>query len=444
MKTFPKKLMALIAFSIALTYQTASAQSEVDPMSYLQFLTGNKWVIKDKMQQSSKTTNTGEVVFELALDKRIINFTKYYYLSANDLRPGTKGTLGLNPFLGKIKQFTFSDDGQTTEGVVTEANAQGFTIEYDKFLADGQKMKNKEVFKKKGKDQIEVSTFSWDGSQWQAMSGFIWTRNTKRVAYNPVKRPSTGNKSRYTFKPREWDVPIKFIANQKSKGLVFKPYTSDVNVYTRSYAYELLGGIRVNKMIVSKLNLKLVLFDKNGKVVFTKSDMTVNNFLSPAYRSGDDIPVKILKYVKNQPLKEIAKAELSVQTISKVTAAEKFRPSEKLAFTWDTRQPANVALEIRGRQNSVSKSYKKGHRKYKFLLEIQNTGKVLLKSLIIRFEWLDDQNNVIFSKKGYVATILNPPIMPDVTRLYSIAIHLANAKVARPERYRIVVDSITL
>lgn len=432
------------ALSIALLMgQTAIAQNEVDPMSYLQFLAGKKWVIKDKMQQSSKTTNTGEVVFELELDKRILNFTKYYYLSANDLRPGTKGTFAINPFLGKIKQFTFSDDGQTTEGVVSEIDAQGFTIEYDKFLPDGQKMKNKEVFKKKGKDQLEVSNFSWDGSQWQAVSGFVWTRNAKKVAYRPVKKNGS-HQPQYTFKPREWDVPVQFVADPKSKGLEFKSYTSDVNVYKHSYAYELLGGIKVNKMIVSKLNLKLVLFDKDGKVLLTKSDMTVNNFLSPSYRSGDVIPVKILKYTKNQALMPIAKAQLSVQTISKVAAAEKFTPSEKLPFTWGTRQPANVALEIRGRQNSVSASYKKGHRAYNFLLEVQNKGKLLIKGLVIRFEWLNEENKVIFAKKGYVATILNPPILPDVTRLYSITVNLPNTKVAHPERYRIVVDSVTL
>ncbi|WP_299461716.1 hypothetical protein [uncultured Microscilla sp.] len=429
------------ALYVVLVCQTAIAQTEVDPMSHLQFLAGNKWVIKDKMQQSSKTTNTGEVVFTLALDKRIINFTKYYYLGTNDLRPGTKGTLALNPFLGKVKQFTFSDDGQTTEGVLSEVTKKGFTIEYDKFLPDGQKVKGKEVFKKTSKDVIEVGRFSWNGNQWQAVSTFVWTRNSKKVAYNPVNK--TTNTKKYTFKTREWAVPLKFAVNKRSEGLVFKPYSSDVNVYRHSYAYTLVGSFKVNKMIVSKLQLKLELFDKADKLLFTKNYKAIN-FLSPSYRSGDDVPIKILKYVRNQPLAAIAKAKLSVQTISKVAAPAKFEPSEKLDFTWGTSQPANAAIEIRGRQNSVSKSYRKGFRSYKFLIEVKNTGKLLFKGLILRFEWLNEQNQVIFTKKCYVATILSPHILPGTMRLYSSSVLLSDAKVKNPGRYRIVVDSVTL
>ncbi|EAY26996.1 hypothetical protein [Microscilla marina] len=436
-----KKMHWFFALYVALVCQTAIAQTEVDPMSHLQFLASNKWIIKDKMQQSSKTTNTGEVVFTLALDKRIINFTRYYYLGTNDLRPGTKGTLALNPFLGKIKQFTFSDDGQTTEGVLSEVTKKGFTIEYDKFLPDGQKVKGKEVFKKKSQGVIEVKRFSWNGNQWQAVSAFLWTRNSKKVAYKPVTK--TINTKKYTFETREWDVPLKVVVNKKSEGLVFKPYTSGVDVYRHSYAYELVGSFKVNKMIVSKLQLKLELFDKADKLLFTKNYNAIS-FLFPSYRSGDDIPIKILKYVKDQPLAAIAKAKLSVQTISKVAAPEKFEPSEKVEFTWGTSQPANAAIEIRGRQNSVSKSYRKGYRSYKFLLEIKNTGKLLFKGLTLRFEWFNDQNEVIFTKKCYVVTILSPHILPGTMRLYSSSVLLSDAKVKNPGRYRIVVDSVTL
>lgn len=418
------------------------SQAQVNPMDYLGFLTGKKWIIKDKVQQSSKNMNAGEVVFTWALDKRIIKFTRYYYLSTNNLRPGAEGTFALNPFSEKIRRFTFSDDGQTTEGLITQINQQKITLEYSKFTPDGQQIKTREIYQKQSENKLEVRHFSWDGNNWQAKNTYVWIRGQKQVAYTPPTKKVADNPQ--TFTSEQWDVPVIFAANSKSKGLDFKTYSSEVDVYPHSYSYEVVGSIKINKLIVSKLDLKIELLDKDGKVRFTETDMTINKFMTSSYRSGDEVPFKIIKSIKNQPLVRIAKARLKVQNIGKIPAPEKFAPSKNLKLLWSKNKPANVGLEIRERLSNVTNSYKKDFYRQKLILEVKNTGHLVLKTIIIKVEWLNPQNQVVFSKKGYVSTIINPDVLPGKTRLYKGSFSLPRNKVTSPNRYRIIIDSVTL
>ncbi|HAS45843.1 MAG TPA: hypothetical protein DCS93_35505 [Microscillaceae bacterium] len=439
-----KRLSILLLFLInfAAIAQTNIAQQ--DPMTKLSFLVGNKWIIKDKLQQSSNNSNVGEIVFEWALDKRLINFTKYYYLSAKQLRPGTQGTLALNPFSEKIRHFTFSDDGQTTEGIVTQATQSGITLAYDKFLPDGQKMKVKEVYQLKTKDQIEVTVLNWDGSGWQAANTLIWTRNKSKVAYQPSRKttPSTGKT--YRFKSQEWNVPVEFISNPKSTGLKFTAYTSEVNVYRNSYMYSVTGNLKVDKLIISSLELKVELLDKEGKVRFTEKDYAISSLMSPQYRSGDEIPLKILKSIKNQPLVRIAKARIIVKAIKKITAPTQFSPSKKLTITWRNGKPNNIDLAFSERLSNISNAYKPGFYSQKLVLEVKNTGNLALSTITVTLEWLNDQNKVVFSQKRHVSTIINPSVLPDKTHMDKMTNRIPKNKVTNPARYRIVIEEVSI
>lgn len=436
----------LCFLSLYQVFAQAAVKPEVNPMSHLQFLVGKKWIIKDKVQQSSKNINTGEVIFEWALDKRIIKFTYYYYLDSNALRPGIEGTMALNPLLEKVRHFSFSDDGQTTEGYITKSNTKGLTIEYDKFLPDGQQIKSKEVYTITSGNTLEVKHSNWNGSSWQPTSAFIWTRNKNKVAYTPPpKNNSSANKGKkYTFASDEWDVPVTFVNNAQTKGLKFVSYTSNVDVYQHSYSYEVIGGLKVDRLQISKLDLKLELLDKEGKVRFIDSDMTVSPFLTPSYRSGDEIPVKIIKPVENQPLVKITQARLSVKAMTKIAAPEKFTPSKKMTLTWEKNKPGNVDVEIKERLNNITNAYKKGFHSQKLLFEVKNTGKLVLKTVTIRIEWLNKQNQVIFSKKRYINTIINPPILPGQTRLYKGSYYLQKSLVKAPNHYRIIIEEVSL
>ncbi|OJJ22545.1 hypothetical protein BKI52_07640 [marine bacterium AO1-C] len=428
---------------------TAFAQSDInqqDPMTKLSFLVGNKWIIKDKLQQSSNNSNVGEIVFEWALDKRIINFTKYYYLSAKQLRPGTKGTMALNPFSEKVKHFTFSDDGQTTEGMITQVNKSGITLEYDKFLSDGQKMKVKEIYSLKTKDQLEISVLNWDGSSWQPANTFVWTRNKSKVAYQPTRKTPQGNNTgkTYRFTPEEWTVPIEFTPNNRSQGLKFTSYTSEVSVYRDSYIYSVTGNLKVDKLIISSLELKVELLDKDGKVRFTETDYTISSLMSPQYRSGDEVPIKILKVVKNKPLIRIAKARIMVKGIKKIAAPAQFSPSKKLKITWRNGKPNNIDLAFSERLSNVSNAYKPGFFSQKLVLEVKNTGNLELKTISVRLEWLNAQNQVVFSQKKHVSTIINPTILPGKIHMDKMTNRLPKNKVANPARYRIVVEEVSI
>ena len=444
-KTLPFTLFFLLVFVF-----TTAAQSEVkqqDPMTTLGFLVGNKWIIKDKLQQSSNNSNVGEIVFEWALDKRIINFTKYYYLSAKQLRPGTQGTFALNPFAEKIKHFTFSDDGQTTEGIVTKSNKEGLTLEYDKFLPDGQKMKVKESYRIKTRDKLEVSFFNWDGSNWQAASTFVWIRNKSKVAYKTPKKPKLVNTpgKTYRFTPDEWEVPVEFIKNSQSKGFQFSSHSSKMNVYRDSYIYKVTGGLKIDKLIVSSLDLRLELLDKDGKVRFTETDYAVNSIMSPQYRSGDEIPIKILKLVKNQPLIKIAKARIRIKASKKITAPNTFSPSKKLKVSWRNNKPNNVDLEFSERLSNVSNAYNKPNfYNQKLVLEVKNTGNLELRTITVRLEWLNAQNQVVFSKKQHVSTIINPSVLPGKIHLDKMSNQIPKNKVSNPSRYRVVVEEVSI
>ena len=443
-----KKLSSLIVLCLWIN-SFIFAQSEVnqqDPMITLSFLVGNKWIIKDKLQQSSNNSNVGEVVFEWALDKHLIQFTKYYYLSATQLRPGTKGTLSLNPFSEKIRHFSFSDDGQTTEGTVTQANKSGITLEYDKFLPDGQKMKIKEVYQLKAKDQMEVRVFNWNGSNWQATNTFTWTRNKNKVAYQPPANKQRKNATKRTarFTPEEWTVPIEFVPNAQSKGLKFTSYNSGVNVYSNAYSYKATGSLQVDRLIVSYLKLKVDLLDKAGKVRFTGTDLTVGSLLSPQYRSGDEIPVTILKSIRNQPLVRIAKARVTVQRIKKIPAPLEFSPSKKLKISWRNGKPNNIDLAFRERLNNTSNSYKSGFFSQKLVLEFKNTGNLELKTISVTIEWLNAQGKVVFSKKRHLRTIIDPTVLPGKIHIDKITNQIPKGKVTNPGRYQIIVEKVSI
>ena len=264
---------------------------------------------------------------------------------------------------------------------------------------------------------------------------------TQTTSMPPPVQPSVNNPPNAppTPVPPALGLPVRFMANDKSQGLEFKPEASDYKKYQDAYAYELRGEMMVGEVEVEQLKLKIELKDEAGVTVITGYKEVLAQY-QPLARPRDIIACSYHYFAKSKEFPQLKEALVSVESIARRPGAPSYDPSPRIDFTWSS-QPLNVDLEIRERFTSVTQGYilNPEDAYFKLVLEVENTGNTTLKTLTLAIKCFDQNNQLMAENKTYVTMRSEPRLKPRQTRVHSTTLALKNMKAADFKQYTVTV-----
>lgn len=210
------------------------------------------------------------------------------------------------------------------------------------------------------------------------------------------------------------DVPIKFIANNKSTGLTLNIHESKFSPYAKSYSYSFKGYLSVDGYEIQALSVDVKLLDENDELLELIKHKVINRYLF-SVRSGDEAAVYFSKYIK-KVMPKISRIEIEVSQVTKTKAASNYESSKPIELHWIADKPTNMDISVKERINSIVKFTNSCSNKITW--EFTNTGKLLIEQLKVRIEWFNKANDIIETKDFYITISSYSPIIIDQTRIY--------------------------
>lgn len=238
----------------------------------------------------------------------------------------------------------------------------------------------------------------------------------------------------------DFDVPIRFIMDDKSEGLQFNVQMSAFNSFENSFSYKLLMDMPVDGMEVEELDIRTDLITKNGDVYESKIT-TILNQLSPVARSGDIIPFQFFRYYKDTKMPEFSEVVVKVHNIRKHEAPPSYEPSNPVELKWDINRPPNYNIDVKERYAKITQHNNK-NLYFKFEFEITNTGNTPIKKLCLQINWFDKQGNNVYSQKTYPTTTSKPEIKRGQTRIDGGTYRVKDMKREQYGKYTVSVIDI--
>ncbi|GAB4338612.1 MAG: hypothetical protein OHK0038_17400 [Flammeovirgaceae bacterium] len=249
----------------------------------------------------------------------------------------------------------------------------------------------------------------------------------KENPVQPIRVDEDGSKS----------VNVQWLENELSNGISFQADEASLNAYAESFSLE--AGIRIIPVNqeVSYLKLKFEWLDKQGNVLFEKNDEVISKY-GATVRPNDCATLRHLIYQEGKK-PDVHKLRCSVLQVEKQPSPAVYEASPSISFTWVGKQPSNVRLEVRERLSVFKDIVFLKELHHNLHLEIQNTGKVALKSLKMNVEWFDLKDNQILSNDVYVIFSDQPVIKPNETRVKSVIGVFKKMKAEEIKGYKVKV-----
>ncbi|MEM9489120.1 MAG: FxLYD domain-containing protein, partial [Myxococcota bacterium] len=99
--------------------------------------------------------------------------------------------------------------------------------------------------------------------------------------------------------------------------------------------------------------------------------------------------------------------------IERKDAAASYTAADPLPLTWASRQPANIAIAVRLRDERLTESLAK--QLHFLTLTVENTGARAIDLLRLRVSWFDSSGREVGSKLDFVALRSGPHLPPGET-----------------------------
>lgn len=185
-------------------------------------------------------------------------------------------------------------------------------------------------------------------------------------------------------------VDIRY--DNKNKGLKWLIEDSYFQDLRESFGYTLKMNVLPQGIELTRLRIKVTLFDENRQEVYSQEKQVVSN---QTYLHDDFIPVVMTLYKEVAPIPKIASAEVSV-TDMKMEILSKLRPeATKKQFAWGVKRPDNMNIEIKERYSKMTESLNKNSAYHHLILEVKNTGKYPVKELKVGVSWVNHEPRMV-------------------------------------------------
>ncbi|MCB0836262.1 MAG: hypothetical protein KDE26_14205 [Bacteroidetes bacterium] len=201
-------------------------------------------------------------------------------------------------------------------------------------------------------------------------------------------------------------VPVHFIQNEKSQNLTLKPQSSETSDYQESFSYKFRGYLEIDQMEVSEVELAFELIDDQNKVLFSKVTDALSDH-QPTHLDGDQIGVGMDLFEKVALPKNLKHINVRVNKIVAVPGQEIDHQYPSVEIVWPQGQPTNVSLNITERLAKESKHITSGTFQ-KLNWEVQNNGKVSLKSLKAEIVWYNIDSQELGRKDTWLLSSSDP------------------------------------
>lgn len=250
-------------------------------------------------------------------------------------------------------------------------------------------------------------------------------------------------------------VPVSVTQDGNAVGLEFEvEYVRYIrHTASASSSYELAGWITFRGIEASHLVVAADFFGPAGTFV-TRETLSVLRDYAPTMLSGDSVPMKFSAYSK-QALPELSAVTLTVQEITKQPAPIAYAPFRPVAVKW-LQHPPNFDLVIRERSMEMGEYHVDGMRQLNstLVLEIQNTGKSMIRHIELEIQYLNLQGQPIeikdssLSRSPYTdilffwGTLGDPAWKPGQIRAEKNIDFLLNTPRAQFQGYQITVVNI--
>lgn len=213
------------------------------------------------------------------------------------------------------------------------------------------------------------------------------------------------------------EIEVYFVKTPETQGLEFDTDVSELKNYDNSYAYKLIGYLRLNGIEIRELKLKIDGTGSTGSTLFSKIIEPVRE-RQAVYRPGDLIPVYFLEYKNGKTNPDLRKIQVSVYGARTEPAAESYEESPEIKSGWAYSRPANMNFVFRERTRSINNSYKDACY-YTLSIEAENTGNTTVGTLKVEIEWYDFAEKMILSKTAYICSSSSPEIKKSQTRIFT-------------------------
>lgn len=208
---------------------------------------------------------------------------------------------------------------------------------------------------------------------------------------NQTDKPTTGDET----VNEDFDygnVRVDFRYDNSNQGLKWLVEDSYFQEFEKSFGYTLKMNVLPQGIELSRLRIKVTLFDENRQAVYSQDKRIVDN---KTYIHDDYIPIVMTLYNEATPVPKVVSAEVSVIDVKMNILSDLYPISPKKQFVWGVKRPPNMNIEIRERYSKLSASYNKKSSYHHLILEVKNMGKYPVKELKVGVSWVDYEPKMV-------------------------------------------------
>ncbi len=259
----------------------------------------------------------------------------------------------------------------------------------------------------------------------------------RNIEVQKPKDSKTESVSKTDEKEVNTDIPVIFVADEKSENINFKLESIEFKPYKNSYSIGLKADLLLENIELKQLELKVQFISQNDEIILAGYKEVISKH-SPTFRHKDIAPLGFSKYVKDSKMPNFKEVRVSVNQLIKQPAAPSYEISAAVETTWEAKRPPNYNVKIRERFSNLSKGY--GDNLYhKIVFEAENTGSSNIKTLQVVLKWIDKNGKMVESKTTYFNSSSNPDIKRGQTRVYGGTWSTTKLKLADYDHYEISI-----
>ncbi|MGB0930501.1 MAG: tetratricopeptide repeat protein [Chitinophagales bacterium] len=188
------------------------------------------------------------------------------------------------------------------------------------------------------------------------------------------------------------NVKVDFRYDNSNQGLKWLVEDSYFQEFDKAFGYTLKMNVLPQGIELSRLRIKVTLFDENRQEVYSQDERVVDD---ETYIHDDFIPIVMTLFNEVDPIPKVVSAEVSVIDVKMERLSDLYPVSPKKQFVWGVKRPPNMNIEIRERYSKLSASYNKKSSYHHIILEVKNMGKYPVKELKVGVSWVNHDPKMV-------------------------------------------------
>lgn len=244
-------------------------------------------------------------------------------------------------------------------------------------------------------------------------------------------------------KPTKGGIPVNFIVDDNSENLVLNVQNVEYRHYSKNTGlyFSILGELELKKIDVQELQIQVNLYDQTNKIIVSDFKTIVASH-SFGYRSGDIIPFRFFKMIKDSELPAAKKIDISVSKITQTVSSGSYEPSQRADYKWGIPKPNNYDVDVRMRHLVPSEASFGNTKTYlKMVLEVENKGNLPIKHLCFMVQFFDKEGKLIENNKIYAITTGQTILPQGKTRIHQRTFAL-EIDAAKFDTYKLSITDI--